>query len=328
MAKTQGTVRLIPNKPFGFIKTLIGDIFFHKNDYPKGQTAADGDSVECEMEDVGKGPAVKKSTLKVLANAASGSPAPVPTNVVSSAVLVNLPQSKLDGQFAFDDPVEKDAPGGGKYDELLVAVVAKHNGQPAKGVIVECRLWDNSLGPVLKVVTPENGIVFFAASVAKDAVRPYFEATLTYGRETKVVSAYWGPTVPQPAKPPAPPQPTPPTAQMIKAVSMGFQNGAYCYRITTSTGADEKAPGIAATVVVDSALNLKVGFAHSIGVGFILAPAGELATNLDGLAIVRVELVGTQRQKGNIRFVVKGTTVSTGDLFVKTPLSVASSKIP
>jgi cold shock CspA family protein len=217
MAKEQGTiVKLIGDKPFGFIRRPDGsELFFHFSRYPKGDKPVVGDELEYEAQQDPVKPAGKQdfaANITVTKKVPAAAPAkPAKTATVLSAFSANTPQSKLDGQVVFDDPVENTDTDGNKFDEVLVAVVVTYGGKTTKGVDVECRLWDSLLGPVAQVITPENGIVFFVANVAKNAVRPYFEATLTYGRETKVISAYWGPTVPQPAAPP----PAPPTELTI-----------------------------------------------------------------------------------------------------------------
>lgn len=179
-------------KGFGFIQRPDGSsLFFHFSKFPKGQTPAVGDELEYEVGTDAAKPAGKQNfadRLKLVKKGSGTAPAKTKTSSQPAAPPVNSPEGDLDGEIQFGVPVEQAASDGSKYDEVPVMVVAKYKGKPTKGVSVEARAYADSLG---QVVTPEGGKAYFSAALAKGATRPYFEATLSYGKETKVVSAYW-----------------------------------------------------------------------------------------------------------------------------------------
>ncbi len=342
----KGTVSRLAkdNKPFGWIRRSNGsELFFHFSKYPG--TPKVGDEVEYEVFTDATKPAGKHESAtntRVVAKT-SVNPAPaIPTMLVPQKavepleanveVLVNDKHISTPEEFQLDVIIRvtdfQDKPIRGASVQLtcegvptsLPAPNPNTNGQGE----AHFRIWfqrtenpDGSPGPELEITT-----LVLAATVTAFGKSLVVTEMFPRGTFYQLVSST--PSLAQPVSSPAasPSQPTPEPS--VFAEPLGFSNDAYNYRIKTLADKDNKASGKAAEIVADTGgLDAEVSYAHQSGVNFQAATGGEFTSNNNGQVFVRVKLLGSNRQRGNIRFVIKGTNALTQDLFVKTPLSVA-----
>lgn len=157
----QGVVRrFVPDKGFGFIpREGKDDLFFHKADYPKGETPREGDRLEFDEVPGKDGKKPRAGNIKILERGAAtlATPAAVttaattPVEVPLEVEVVSLKETKGESVITF-----------------LVGVIVCKDGKPFNGAKVSLTA-DNkpATDPKKTLVTNQNGQAIFRVSVDK-----------------------------------------------------------------------------------------------------------------------------------------------------------------
>lgn len=142
MAKEQGTVvKLIGNKPFGFIRRPDGsELFFHFSKYPSGQKPAQGDELEYEVQTDSSKPAGKQdfaAAIVVAKKVSVSSPSPK----AAAQTTVSASTGPLDVIVNIMYDIQELKSTTEVFELPVVAQVIDPSGKPVRGAYVV--LWAN-----------------------------------------------------------------------------------------------------------------------------------------------------------------------------------------